>query len=116
MATRNGVQRPAHPEVTRRGRFAEILRAAADPVRLEILATLRKRGCCSCEDVARTEPGCCVCDVEGMLGLAQSTISHHLAILQRAGLVTAEKRGQWMYYRRNEDAIRALAEELARTV
>jgi ArsR family transcriptional regulator len=112
--TENG--RTTRTDAARRGRLAEMLKAVSDPVRLEILSTLRKRGCCSCDEVAPDEPGCCVCDVEEMIGLSQPTISHHLAILQRAGLVTAAKCGRWVYYRRNEEAISALAEELARTV
>ncbi len=101
----------AAPDETSRLRLAEALKAIADPVRLRILAALKKKGCCSCVDVGAGEPGLCVCDVVDVVDLGQSTASHHLAILQRAGLVTAERRGQWMYYRRNEEAIRALADQ-----
>jgi DNA-binding transcriptional ArsR family regulator len=37
-------------------------------------------------------------------------------LLRRAGLVEAEKRGRWMYYRRNEAALAGLAEAVARAV
>jgi len=48
--------------------------------------------------------------------LSQPTISHHMKILTRAGLVEGTKVGQWMWYRRNEkalrDALHALTEEV----
>jgi DNA-binding transcriptional ArsR family regulator len=44
--------------------------------------------------------------------LSQPTISHHMAILTKAGLVEAVKRGQWRWYRRNETAIRRLIKTL----
>lgn len=40
-------------------------------------------------------------------GLSQSTVSSHLAVLQRAGLVTTRRVGQWVFYRRNEETIAA---------
>lgn len=40
-------------------------------------------------------------------GLSQSTVSSHLAVLQRAGLVTTRRVGQWVFYRRNEETITA---------
>ncbi|MBI4863280.1 MAG: winged helix-turn-helix transcriptional regulator [Candidatus Riflebacteria bacterium] len=41
----------------------------------------------------------CVCQVVELLGLAPSTVSKHLAVLQQAGLTEARKEGRWMYYR-----------------
>jgi DNA-binding transcriptional ArsR family regulator len=40
----------------------------------------------------------CVCQIIEMLGLAPSTVSRHMNVLQRAGLVTARKDGRWIYY------------------
>ena len=40
----------------------------------------------------------CVCQLLGVLKLAPSTVSKHMSILNNAGLVTAEKRGKWVYY------------------
>ena len=42
-------------------------------------------------------------------GISQSTVSHYLDILQRAGLLIAERHGKWTYYRRNEDVLSELA-------
>jgi len=44
--------------------------------------------------------------------LSQPTISHHMAILTKAGLVEAVKKGQWRWYRRNEKALRRLVKSL----
>jgi ArsR family transcriptional regulator len=37
----------------------------------------------------------CVCQIIEMLGLAPSTVSRHMNVLQRAGLVRARKQGRW---------------------
>lgn len=41
----------------------------------------------------------CVCQITELFGLAPSTISKHLSILHKAGLVSSRKEGRWMYYR-----------------
>jgi ArsR family transcriptional regulator len=41
----------------------------------------------------------CICDFTASLDLSQPTISHHMAKLKDAGIVDAEKRGIWIYYR-----------------
>jgi len=41
----------------------------------------------------------CVCQIIEMLSLAPSTVSEHMALLQRAGLVEARKDGRWIFYR-----------------
>jgi DNA-binding transcriptional ArsR family regulator len=45
----------------------------------------------------------CVCQIIEMLGLAPSTVSKHMAVLDQAGLVESEKRGRWNYYSRSPD-------------
>ena len=56
---------------------------------------------------------CCCCtlsvtEIVEKIGLSQPTISHHLRILKEAGLVTADKRGKWVYY----SLIKGRAEDL----
>ncbi len=46
----------------------------------------------------------CVCQIIELLGLAPSTVSKHMHVLQQAGLVAARKEGRWVYYRRAEAA------------
>ena len=90
--------------------LADLLHAISNPTRLQILEALKQRGCCS----IGKETGMCACDIESKVKLSQPTISHHMAILREAGLVLAEKQGQWMWYRRNEKALRELLDELKR--
>jgi arsenate reductase/ArsR family transcriptional regulator len=63
-----------------------VLKALGHPVRLRILAMLRRGELC-------------VCQMTALLGLATSTVSAHLADLKRAGLVNERKDGRWVFYR-----------------
>ena len=58
-----------------------------------------------------TEGACNLFIVE-KLGVSQPTGSRHLKVLVDAGLVVAIRRKGWTYYRRNEDAIAAVAERM----
>jgi len=96
--------------------LAPLFKALGDPTRLRILELLRASGKSCCELVGRDERGLCACDVERAVGLSQAAVSHHMAIIVRAGLVDAQKRGRWMYYRRNEAALARLAEAVRSAV
>ena len=96
--------------------LAQLFKALGDPTRLKILDLLRTRGQSCCDLVARSERGLCACDIEEAVGLSQAAVSHHMDLLRRAGLVEAEKRGRWMFYRRNDAALTGLAEVLAKAV
>lgn len=96
--------------------LAPVFKALGDPTRLRILELLRASGKSCCELIDRDERGLCACDVERAVGLSQAAVSHHMAILVRAGLVTSEKRGRWMYYRRNEATLARLAEAIRAAV
>jgi len=84
------------------------LHAIADPTRRKILQVLKLKGACS----IGKETGLCACDVEERIHLTQPTISHHMTILQKAGLVEAQKEGHWRWYQRNERAIKQLTRTL----
>jgi len=73
--------------------LAALFKALADPTRVAIVNRL-----------AATDE-CCVCDLTAAFDLSQPTVSHHLRILRDAGLVEAERRGTWAYYRLVPDAI-----------
>jgi len=96
--------------------LAAAFKALGDPTRLKILELLKARGRSCCDLVGRDEVGLCACDVEREVGLSQASISHHMAILRRAGLVRAEKRGRWVYYARDERGISGLARTLIKAV
>jgi ArsR family transcriptional regulator, arsenate/arsenite/antimonite-responsive transcriptional repressor len=70
--------------------FAAIYKALGDPTRIQILHIL----------ATASEP-VCVCDFTAAFELGQPTISHHLATLREAGIVTSFKRGIWAFYRLN---------------
>jgi ArsR family transcriptional regulator len=91
-------------------------KALGDPVRLRILDLLRASGRSCCGLVAPREKGLCACDVEREVGLSQAAVSHHLGILRRAGLIEADRRGRWIFYRRDEQALARLAQALSRAV
>jgi ArsR family transcriptional regulator len=96
--------------------LADVFKALSDPTRVKILSLLKARGRSCCDLIARNEPGLCACDIEAAVGLSQAAVSHHMGLLRRAGLVEAEKRGRWVYYRRNEAAIARLADQIAKAV
>ena len=79
------------------------LKALADPVRLQLFSAVARR------------PGgeACVCDVSEGLAVSQPTISHHLKVLREAGLLTAQRRGSWVYYAVVPDALSALTDDLS---
>src|SRR5690606_3660116 len=77
-----GLTEPEASELARR------LKALADPTRLRLLSII----------AAHEGAEACVCDLTEPVGLSQPTVSHHLKVLTRAGLVTREQRGVWAYY------------------
>jgi ArsR family transcriptional regulator len=79
---------------------AERFKALSDPTRVRILNILIRN------------PECCACDVQTNFELSQPTISHHLSVLKKAGLVDCEVRGRWCFYSANNDAINQLATTL----
>jgi ArsR family transcriptional regulator len=91
------------------------LHAIADPTRRRILQAL-KQGMPDSKAMGEKAgmSGACLCagDIEERVRLTQPTISHHMAILTKAGLVEATKKGQWRWYRRNEKAIRLVVKTL----
>src|SRR5690625_1237871 len=87
---------------------ADKLKLIGDGTRFRILQFLADPvlSCCSRED------GVCACDLEEFLGLSQPTVSHHMKQLVAAGVVTAERRGTWVYYELVPSALRQLAAQL----
>ncbi len=45
----------------------------------------------------------CVCELTHSLALSQPMVSRHLSLLKGAGLVSARRSGQWMYYSINPE-------------
>ena len=83
-------------------RLAASFKALADPARLRLLNLIQ----------AQPKGEACVCNLVDPLGLAQPTVTHHLQVLHRAGLLQREKRGVWVYYRVARAALEALRKTL----
>jgi ArsR family transcriptional regulator, arsenate/arsenite/antimonite-responsive transcriptional repressor len=66
--------------------FIKVMKALSDPNRVKMIKLLQRRVLC-------------VCEMQSALGLAQSTVSKHLKILEEAGLITFSKEGLWVNYR-----------------
>ena len=80
-----------------------LLKAVADPTRLQILAM-----------IANSEnQEACVCDFTEPLGLTQPTVSHHIKKLAEVGLVNRERRGTWVWYSLNKTRWSQIAELFA---
>lgn len=56
--------------------------------------------------------GLCARDIEARIKLSQPTISHHMKILTNAGLVNTQRRGQWMWYRRDEATVKQMTRKI----
>ena len=91
------------------------LHAIADPTRRRILQALKvgeAEAKAAGQKAGGAGPCLCAGDIEGRVRLSQPTISHHMAILTKAGLVEATRKGQWRWYRRDEKAIREMVKVL----
>ena len=73
-----------------------LLAALADPTRLAIVRQLA------------AENETCACDFTSCCDVGQPTVSHHLKVLREAGVVTSERRGQWIFYRLAPEAAERL--------
>ncbi len=90
----------------------EIIKALAHPVRREMLGWLKNPQKSFPAQVHSFELGVCAGKIFEKANLSQSTISAHLATLQRAGLITPRKVGQWIFYSRNEALIEKFLEQI----
>ena len=82
-----------------------IHKALANPTRREILAWLKRPSDYFSAQEYPLDLGVCAGLIDQQAGLSQSTISAHLATLQRAGLITSRRVGQWVFFKRNEAVI-----------
>ncbi len=79
--------------------LASTLRVLADPARLRLLSFIA------------AQPGmeACVCNLTEPVGLSQPTVSHHLRLLNEAGILDRAQRGRWVYYSIREGALDRVA-------
>jgi ArsR family transcriptional regulator len=83
-------------------RLAELAKALADPIRVQLVDVLRKHA-----------GKVCVCELVPLFEIAQPTLSHHLKKLREAGIVDAEKHGLWSFYYVKQEATKELAQWLS---
>lgn len=76
--------------------------ALGDPARIQILSLL----------AAAPDGEVCVCEFVEPLGKSQPTVSHHLKILGKAGLVHGDRRGKWVWYRIVSERLASLRSSL----
>ncbi|MEV6559631.1 metalloregulator ArsR/SmtB family transcription factor [Nocardia sp. NPDC051756] len=91
-------------------------KALANETRLRVLEWLKEPEVHFPGSGDTAELGVCAGLIQQKAGTSASTISAHLAILQRAGFLCATRRGQWIYYRRDDARIRAFTEQLHRVL
>ncbi|HET6504098.1 MAG TPA: metalloregulator ArsR/SmtB family transcription factor [Amycolatopsis sp.] len=92
-------------------------KALANETRLRILDWLKDPATHFPGQALETaELGVCVGLLQRKAETSASTMSAHLAILQRAGFLRATRRGQWTYYRRDDERIRSFTERLHRVL
>jgi ArsR family transcriptional regulator, arsenate/arsenite/antimonite-responsive transcriptional repressor len=85
--------------------LAELLKALADPVRLRLVSI-----------IATAESGeVCACDLPALVDRSQPTVSHHLSLLVKAGVLAREQRGKWAWFRLRRERLAAVSGALVNT-
>ena len=74
------------------GETARLFKALSDPVRVEVLTMLTVEKRCACQLLERFR-------------ITQPTLSHHMNVLVESGLVVSERRGKWIFYGIDPDAV-----------
>lgn len=78
------------------------LKALADPVRVKIVSHLFS--CSAGEEISG--------ELATILDLSESTVSHHVTQLRKAGLVVSDRRGMNVFHRVRPEALQALCTAL----
>ena len=83
------------------GRLSDQFKALSDPTRLRLFNLIALKG------------EVCACELVTPLGLSQPTVSHHLKVLHKAGLLERERRGRWIHYQANRSGVAFMRTALA---
>jgi ArsR family transcriptional regulator len=85
--------------------LADVVKALADPVRLRLVSI-----------IATAESGeVCACDLPTLVDRTQPTVSHHLSLLVKAGILERDQRGKWAWFRLRRERLAALGDALVNT-
>jgi ArsR family transcriptional regulator, arsenate/arsenite/antimonite-responsive transcriptional repressor len=92
--------------------ISKICNALGNETRYQIVKAMKDKtiGTC-CDKIQYFEEGLSVADVVTTTGLAQSTVSQHLAVLEQAGIIVREKRSQWTCFFLNKDLLEEFCRE-----
>lgn len=80
---------------------AALFKALSHPVRVQIL-----------DLISQGDGETCACDIERHFDLTQPTISHHLKVLRKAGLIASESHGVWVHHHVNRAKVTELRQLL----
>lgn len=78
---------------------ARLFKALSDPIRVEVLTMLTVEKRCACQMLERFH-------------VTQPTLSHHMGVLVESGLVVSERRGKWIFYGVDPDAVARMKDYL----
>jgi len=79
----------------------EMLKVLAVETRVKIIELLKSKGPMGSKEMA------------GLLGITPAAVSQHLRLLKHAGLVRRERKGYWIPYSLNEEALERCGQQLA---
>ena len=99
-AAQDEARRLASPEYSAKIRQAgRLLGVVGDQNRIKIMLLLSKHEMC-------------VCELEYALGLPQPTVSHHLGLLEQAGLLERSKKARWVFYKVRQSPVLGLLRDM----
>ena len=97
--------------------LSKICNALGNETRYQIVKAMKEKsiGTC-CDKIQYFEDGISVADVVTATGLAQSTVSQHMAVLEQAGVIVREKRSQWTCFFLNKALLDQFTSELQKAL
>jgi DNA-binding transcriptional ArsR family regulator len=93
----------------------EVIKSLSNQTRLNILEWLKEPFAhFPAEELADYSPklGVCVSDIAKKAGMSVPTVSVYLKTMSTANILTATRKDQWTYYKRNEESIQELARHI----
>jgi len=96
--------------------IVEINKILSNQLRVDILNWLKapEENFPPHKDLGHFNDGVCVQYIGEKAEISQSTVSHYLSSMQKAGLIIATRHGKWTYYKRNEEAIQNYAKYITK--
>lgn len=85
--------------------LSAVFKALGDPIRVRLLSMIS----------ASPNGEVCACDLPSVFDRSQPTMSHHLSVLTKVGLLEREQRGKWAWFRVRTSQLEALASALQPT-